>query len=250
MNSAVEPAVPAAVASWQETVAGSVTAPEYPGPITSDHAGGPEDYAPGSASGPVEIASSVPWFATLPVFEDVPGEVGDIGAEFGHAAPQATFDSNAGAPFAGSGPIAETHGFDTGGVYRTEYVPMPKAPGWWRRTATGQTYNATDTYDPTGKIVSTVNDRTDFDQYQGHNADASHPFWLPYSERPVLLNVAYEPVSSNDEPNAYNPSNDLSPVGPQFWTDTSNIYESPPDPQTSTASAEQTQVASAVGFWG
>jgi hypothetical protein len=254
MATFLTPAVTSAVPSWTDaqTVVGTVAAPEYPGPITTDHAGGPEPYAPGSPAGPIPgVSPSIGFFEMPPYFGDIPGEIGDTSALLGHEAPQATFDSNAGEPFAGgSGPVADTHEFDTGGTYRTQHVIQPKAGSWWRRTLTGETYNNTDTYDSTGKVISTDNGRQDFDQYQGHNADASDPRWIPYSERPIYLNVAHEPVPfGEDSPGVYTPQGQLSPVGPQFWTDTSNIYETPPDPAVSTAN-QQTAQTSAVGFWG
>jgi hypothetical protein len=251
MDSVLSPAIP--VWSDQQIQVGTVATPLYPGPITEDHSGGPESYAPGSPSGPpMGTASILSYFDLPPVIDDIPGELGDTAAVYGHAAPIADYDSNAGEPFTSSGPIADTHGFDTGGTERKFSVIQPRAGTWWRRTIPGQTWNKTVTYDETGKIISTDNNRTDFDQYQGHDADASDPKWIPYSERPVYLNIAHAPVAvGTDQQTAYTPSLDLSPVGPLFWTSESNIYETPPDPQVNTAAEQQSsQQASAVGFWG
>jgi hypothetical protein len=255
MDSLLTPAVGTAVPVWSDQLlqVGTVATPEWPGPITTDHAGGPESYAPGSPSGPVMGTSSIlPFFELPPVFDDIPGELGDTAKSFGQSAPIATFDSSAGEPFAPSGPIADTHGFDTGGTRRKFNVITPRMGTWWRRTIAGTTWNKTVEYDPTGKIVSTDNNRTDYDQYQGHDAGAYAPRWIPYSERPVYLNIAHAPVDvKNAKQTAYTPSGDLSPVGPNFWTNQSVIYEQPPDPETTTVAQSQSQPASSsVGFWG
>lgn len=255
MDSILSPSLSSTLPAWsdQQIQVGTVATPLYPGPITTDHSGGPESYAPGSPSGPPMGQSSIlPYLDPVPVFNDVPGELGDTAAIYGHAAPIADFDSNAGAPFTSSGPIADTHGFDTGGVERKFSVIQPNANTWWRRAINGQTWNRTVNYDVTGKIVSTDNGRNDLDQYQGHDANGYDPMWIPYSERPVFLNIAHAPVPvSTESQTQYTPALDLSPTGPLYWTDESNVYEAPPDPQVVTASQQQpSNAVSAVGFWG
>jgi len=257
MTTPLAPAVTPAVPVWSDaqTVVGQVAAPEYPGPVTTDHSGSPEglEYQ-GSPQGPVAGQAPPPIpYEPPPYFPDIPGSPGDTGALYGHAAPIAAFDSNAGGPFAGSGPVAAgVHEFDTGGTQHESRVLMPKVGSWWRRALSGQTWNRTVTYDPTGKYVAAPNNRTDLDQYQGHNADASDPRWIPYSERPVKLNIAHEPIpAGTDQPaTAYTPALDLSPVGPQFWTDQSSIYESPPDPEVATQSSQQSQQSSVLDLMG
>lgn len=249
LNNAVQPAVP--IWSDAQNVQGSVATPEFPGPISTSHAASLLEVPPGSPAGPVAgTSTTVPYWEHIPIREDIPGELGDTAAIYGHAAPQATFDSNAGNQY-GSGPIADTHGFDTGGTRRTQHVIEPKAPGWWRRTLTGQTWNRTVTYDPAGKIVSEPNNRQDMDQYQGHNANASEPRWIPYGERPIKLNIAHEPVpvGTNQDSTAYTPAIDLSPVGPLYWTDKSVVYETPADPVTTTIEQNPAAPPAAVGFW-
>jgi hypothetical protein len=238
MAAAIQPAISPAIAPWSDsqTVVGSVATPRYPGPIESDHSGGPQTRAPGSVEGPPDGQGYVGYHEELPEFSDIAGSLGDTAPDmYGHAAPVADFDSSAGNQF-GSGPIADTHSVDTGGVERKSTVLMPRVGNWFRRTLTGQTYNRESySYDSTGKMINTPNDRIDLDQYQGHNADAYDPYWQQYGERPVLLNVAHEPVPfSTPGLNPYSPAGDLGPVGPQFWTDQSNVYEAPPDPQANT----------------
>lgn len=250
---ALTPAITPAVQVWSDAQVnvGNVSTPEFPGPVSEPHSAAPLYEAPGSAYGPPSgHSATVSYFEYEPVFEAVPGKLGDTAAMYGHAAPQATFDSNAGNKY-GNGPIADTHGFDTGGTERTTHVPMPRVGKWWRRTLTGQTFNRTVDYDPTGKIISTDNGRTDFDQYQGHNADAYDPYWIPYSERPIKLNIAHEPVPfSTDSTNVPVPGGQLGEVGPLYWTDQSNVYESPADPVANTNTQQQSQATATVGFWG
>jgi hypothetical protein len=255
------PALTPAVQTWSDAqvTQANVSTPEYPGPITTDHASGPAYERPGGPQGPPSGSSAtVSWFAHMPGFGDIPGDPAQEAAiaesaAYGHAAPQATFDSNAGGPHMSSGPIAmEIHGFDTGGTDRKFDVSQPNpGPGWWRRTLSGQTYNKqAQVTDTAGWNQSTPNDRTDHDQYQGHDANASQPRWIPYSERPVKLNIAHEAVPfGEDSHGAYAPSGQLGQVGPLFWTDESVVYQSPPDPATSPPPASST-TAAAVGFWG
>jgi hypothetical protein len=252
MDSAITPSVGSAVPIWSDgqNVEGSVATPEFPGPITTNHGAGPLEEYPGSPAGPpLGHSATVSYFEHYPSLENVPGELGDYSAIYGHAAPIAAFDSNAGNQH-GQGPIAiEVHEFDTGGTYRTQHVPMPKAKGWWRRVLSGQTWNRTVNYDTTGKYVAEPNDRTDLDQYQGHNADAYDPYWIPYGERAVYLNIAHEPVAHGlDGQTAYTPQGQLGPTGPLYWTDQATLYEAPPDPAT--AQVQQSGTTAAVGFWG
>jgi len=250
LTNAVQPAIP----SWSDaqTVAGSVATPLYPGPITGDHSGGPETRAPGSTAGPIPGTATIGYFERKPVFEDIPGSAGNTGSDdYGHAGVISEFDSNAGEPFAqGLGPIADTHGFDTGGTTRKEYVLDPDASGWYRRTNTGEAMDHGVTYDETGKIVTHPNGRINYDQYQGHNADGYDPKVIPYSERPIKLNVAHEPVNHNSgNTTPYEPQSQLSPVGPQFWTNTSNIYEAPPDPSASISPEPDSAITPTLRFW-
>ena len=250
MATALNTAVSSAVPIWSDgqNVEGSVATPEWSGPINTDHSGSNTaiEYQ-GSPEGPIPGTSSTVLYEQAPYFEDLPGNpYDDMGQVYGHAAPIADFDSNAG-DWHGSGPIAqEVHEFDTGGYNRKTLIEMPKVGSWWRRTQTGQTYNLqAQVTDNAGWRVNAPNGRIDFNQDQGHNADAYDPYWIPYSERPIYLNVAHEPVpiGTNQNQTAYTPQLDLSPVGPLYWTDQSTVYETPADPQT-VSQADQSQAQS------
>lgn len=233
-------AVPKAVSgSWltaaqQDQVTGYPDTPLYPGPITTDHAdpGAPD---PGRA-GPLQGAAAppVPQAGGEPQPDLSGGMVADTVAELGYSAPVAAFDSSAGEPFAPSGPIAPTHGYDTGGTGRKEHVPVPDSPGWWRRTLTGQTTDRTTVFDPTGKMINDPGGRTNLDQAQGQNANGYDPFVIPYSERPLRANFAAAAYPVEAGGGVYGVEGalpDMAAFGGQGnWT-----YTAPPDPAASTS---------------
>jgi hypothetical protein len=158
------------------------------------------------------------------------GVIADTVADTGHSAPIADFDSSAGDPFAPSGPIADTHGYDTGGTQRKENVPLPSSPGWFRRILTGQTFNRqAQVTDDKGWALPAVNNRQNLDQYQGQDADGYDPFVIPYSERPLKANFAAEahPVENIGGP--YGPDGTL----PDMYASGGQGdfgYTAPPDP--------------------
>lgn len=213
----------------QNAVVGYPAAETYPGPVSEPHgpsAGGeplnrnqPLQGAPEGSAYPGEV---------IPEPEGA-GVIADTADQLGHSAPVASFDAQTD-PFAPPGPIADTHGLDTGGTYRTEHVPMPRSPGWWRRVITMQTYNRqAQVTDTAGWQQLAPNGRVDHIQDQGQNADAYDPRWLPYSERPVTAKLAAEAFPVQDQPGGYIPVSSLSdrtPMGGQG----SLVYEAPPDP--------------------
>lgn len=219
----------------QNAVIGYPNNPEWPGPVSTDHAdAGPTDpgkSGPPSGSPPPPIPSTGP----VQVVDTSGGEAGDLVGLLGNSGPIADFDSNAGAPFAPSGPIAPTHGFDTGGTYRTEFVRPPQSPGWFRRVLTGQTFNRqAQVTDNAGWAQLAVNGRTDLDQYQGQDADAYDPFTIPYSERPLLANFAAEAYPVDPITTAYGVDGGLADMYAQGGQG-DYAYTSPPDPSVTVA---------------
>lgn len=215
----------------QNAVVGYPAAETYPGPVSEPHdpvaTGEPlvrNEALTGQIEGPVFPAEPVP---------EVPqgGVVEDTADQLGHSAPVASFDAQC-EPFAPPGPIAATHGEDTGGTYRTEHVPEPRSPGWFRRTALMQTFNRqSQVTDGAGWDINAANDRQDMVQDQGQALDPGTR-WLPYSERPIGARFAVEAYPILDQPGGpYNPAGqltDLYAMGGQG----NLVYEAPPDPQT------------------
>lgn len=150
-------------------------------------------------------APPIPPTGSVPLVDLSGGEDGDTqAAAYGYSAPMAPFDSSAGAPFAPSGPIADTHCYDTGGTARKEHVPVPRSPGWFRLTLRGQTFNRqAQVTDTAGWDQNVPNDRTNLDEIQGQNANGYDPFVIPYSERPVRANFAATPYPVNAEGGVY-----------------------------------------------
>jgi hypothetical protein len=240
---AVYPPVPSGAVSdaWLTTTdensptGAQVATPVFPGPITGDHAGGPETIPGRSPSGGQETGAIPPDVAA--------DEIASGGGGYpehdysGHAGPISTFDVQA-APFAPPGAIAPTHTVDTGGVERHSRVIQPTAKGWMRRTLDGMTYDnlGPQVTDNLGFRQLAPTGRTDLDQYQAQNADAYDPFLVPYSERPILANYAAE-VQPLDTPlDAYVPSGelpDMTPLGGQG----NAVYEAPADPPVNSTSS-------------
>lgn len=212
----------------ERAVIGYPDNPEWPGPVSENHADpGPADPGrSGPLNGPVP---DIPYPGALPAPDVSGGVVTDQVAGLEHSAPIAAFDSNALA-FGPPGAIADTHGNDTGGTQRKEAVPLPKSPGWWRRTLSGQTWNRqAQVTDNADWNISAPNARTDLDQYQGQDADGYHPFTIPYSERPLRANFAAEAHPITDAAGGYTPSgalSDMAGVGGQG----NYAYTAPPDP--------------------
>lgn len=235
---AVQPAVPGAwlTQAQQDAAVGQVVTPVWPGPVSENHAGGPET-VPGRDPEGGQQASPIP-----PDQADTVSGGGGHFAEYpdtGHGGPVAPFATQ-GAFFGGSGPIVDTHSGDTGGVERKEHVIQPQAKGWFRRVLSGMTYDSqAQVTDTMGWRQNVPAGRTDLDQYQGQDADAYDPFLVPYSERPVHANFAYEAVPLTGTPGAYIPSGQLPemiPTGGQG----NLVYVEPDDPEMTPPQATQT----------
>lgn len=222
----------------QNAVIGYPAAETYPGPVSEPHGpiatGEPlvrNEALTGLPAGPGYPAQEVPSLAGG-------GVISDTVDQLGHSGPVADFAAQT-EPFAPPGPIAPTHGDDTGGTYRTENVLMPRSPGWWRRVLTMQTYNRQSfKTDDAGWQQLAVNGRQDHVIDQGQALDPATR-WLPYSERPVTAKYAAEAYPIQDPAGGpYNPSGQLSDMyamGGQGNT----VYEAPPDPQANVHSPVQ-----------
>ena len=215
----------------QNAVVGYPAAETYPGPVSEPHdpvaTGEPlvrNEALTGQPGGPAFPSEPVP---------DLPqgGVIGDTVDQYGHAAPIASFDAQC-EPFAPPGPIADTHGYDTGGTYRTEHFTLPSSPGWYRRTATMQTFNRQSfVTDTAGWDQTAPNDRQDLIQDQGQALDPATR-WLPYSERPITARFAAEAYPILDPAGGpYNPSGQLTDLYARGGQG-NLVYEAPPDPQT------------------
>jgi len=217
----------------QDAVIGYPDAPEWPGPVSEDHAGGPADL-PGRA-GPLTGQTAPEGFPGEVITPNrAGGQVTDTVAALGHSAPMTDFASQT-EPFAPPGPIKDTHGMDTGGTYRTEHVPMPRSPGWWRRTVAMQTWNRqSQVTDTAGWQQNVPNDRRDLIQDQGQDAGGYDPKWLPYSERPLRAKFAAEAYPILDPAGGWTPQGalpDMAAMGGQG----NYGYTAPPDPVVNVA---------------
>ena len=215
----------------QNAVVGYPAAETYPGPVSEPH----DPVATGEPLARNEALTGQPEGAAFPAAE-VPdlaqgGVIGDAVDQLGHSAPVASFDAQCD-PFAPPGPIAPTHGGDTGGTYRTEHVTEPRSPGWFRRTAVMQTFNRQSfRTDDAGWQQLAANDRQDLNQDQGQALDPGTR-WLPYSERPIRARFAAEAYPILDQPGGpYNPAGQLSDMY-AMGGQGNLVYEAPPDPQT------------------
>jgi hypothetical protein len=215
----------------QNAVIGYPAAETYPGPVSEPHdpiATGEPLVRNEALTGQIE-GSVFP--AEIPAEPPAGGILDDVVAQYGNAAPTASFDAQT-EPFAPPGGVGDTHGFDTGGTFRNENVPMPRSPGWYRRTTTMQTFNRQSfVTDTAGWDQSTANDRQDLIQDQGQALDPGTR-WLPYSERPVQAKFAAEAYPILDPAGGpYNPAGQLTNLYAQGGQG-NFVYEAPPDPQT------------------
>ena len=218
----------------QNATTGYPDAPEWPGPVSENHQDpGPAD--PGRSGPPAGAPPPpIPSTGTVPLADLSGGMAGDtVATVFGYSAPMGpTFAQDT--PFAPSGPVADTHGYDTGGTDRHEHVPIPRSPGWWRRTLTGQTYNRqAQVTDTAGWDQNAANDRTNLGQDQGQNADAYDPFTIPYSERPIKANFAAEAYPLDYIGGPYGPDGSLPDMA-AFGGQGNFAYTAPPDPYVTT----------------
>lgn len=252
------PAIPAAVqpalsSSWltqaqEDAAVGQVESPIYPGPVSEDHSGGPE-----TVPGREPVGGQDP----SPFAPDQTGEfVSDGGGQFpefpdsGHGAPVAPFEAQ-GDFLQGSGPLADTHSYDSGGVERVEHVPMPDGGVWTRMTLQDMTFDSqAQVTDTKGWRQNVPTGRSDLDQYQYNDSDAYNPFEVPYSERPIQANFAYEPVALDGTPDAYTPDGQL-PQMVATGGQGNAVYTEPPDPEMVTAATAPASAPASgdVGFF-
>ena len=215
----------------------------YPGPVDpSQYTGaGADQYLPTTPGGPegppYGDQAAEPFAQTLPHMAPGGGWQ-DTAWASGHDGPQAPWDSSAGAAFAPSGPVPpQLHGTDTGGVWIKEYVVPAAIGSLTRRTQPGQTTVRNGSGDQTLKDnVTSPNGRTDLDQYQDWNPDGYDPWVIPYGERPVLNNLAWEATAIDPTGAPYTPSGALPDRAP-YLAYPAQAYEAPPDPDVATAAA-------------
>lgn len=204
MASVSRAATPAAVSAVDpvdlvNVPAGQPVTERYPGPVDPSQYEQTAPLTAGGVSGPPYGSwQAQPFTTDLP--EQAPGGgYQDTSWATGHDAPETAWDSSAGAPFAPSGALDPLlHGEDTGGVWRGEHV-TPAAIGiLTRHTSAGQTWNR---LAPTQSEIGLTepNGRTDLDQQQWHDPDGYSPWLIPYAERPILNNLAYEATASGSE---------------------------------------------------
>jgi len=203
------------------------------------------------ASPPYGSWQAEPFVSTVP--ESSPGGgIQDTSWMTGYDAPQAAWDSNAGAPFAPSGPPpAELHAEDTGAVYQALYSPAAFVGNIERHTITGQTYNREFEFDPVqGQWVPSLNGRINYDQQQTWDpAPGDGGGWNPwdpgYAERPIYNNVAYEATPVSESGSGQGVSGALPDRAP-VQSYVAEAYEAPSDPVIGQTAAP---AASAGGSW-
>lgn len=234
---AASPAVNSAVNSVNDPV-GNPATPRFPGAVDpSQYGTGRTAPAPGGPSGPVagEIGPQ-PFTARTPASISG-GGYQDTAWLSGTDAPMVPWDSQAqqGTYVAPSYPGAvnpDLHGDDTGGVYRMQHsVPAAINP-LTRRTTTGQTTTRESGTLTLKDGATSPNGRIDMDQYQSQTGGYA-PHTIPYAERPVLNNLAYQATALTPESAQYVPSGDLPDNAPYGYS--AQAYEAPPDPYVGTA---------------
>lgn len=200
----------------------------YPGAVN------PNQYGPGSATDhPYAAPKNQP---PEPFTARTPQSVSGGGWQdtawmSGHDAPQVPWDSQNQGESIYRGPGAvnpELHADDTGGVFRHTYATPPVIGSLRRHTMYGQTTirQSGDTLIRDGQTAP--NNRQDMDQQQWWNSDGYAPHPVPYAERPIMNNVAYESIPTNDPGNQYSPSGNLTGNAPHSYA--AETYGAPPDP--------------------
>lgn len=214
------------------TPAGSPAQEIWPGSVDPSQYGPGREYAGSTRGEEYGAEGPEPFAESLPITEPG-GGYGDQAALSGHDGPMVAWDSSAGEPFAPSGAInPDLHGEDTGGVFNREYVVPAAIGSLTRRTEEGQTYNrVANTQEIIGQTAP--NDRRNLDQYQVWDPNGYDPWEIPYSERAILNNVAYEATPVNATDSVYTPSGALSDRSPYSYA--AVAYESPADPAVGNA---------------
>lgn len=253
VRSAATPAAQSAAGSAVDPVdlvnvpAGYPAQERYPGAVD------PAQYEPSGAgtqprSGPV-LGGQAPQPFTGQIPEMEPGG-GYADMPWHHDGPELAWDSSAGQPFAPSGALnPDLHAADSGGVLKFQHVTPAAIGSLTRHTATGQTYNRVA---PTQTEIgmTAANGRRNLDEQQWHDPDAVEgygPFRLPYSERAIQNNVAYEAVPIDPLPSPYAPAGQLPDMSP-YNSYPAVAYEQPQDPAVTLAGA--TPQASSPGIGG
>lgn len=253
VRSSITPAAQAAAGSAvdvQDLVnvpAGYPAQERYPGAVDSRQYGNPGIESQPKAGPVLGSQPGQPFRDRIPQ-QEPGGGVADLPSPGGD--PQPPWDSSAGQPFAPSGALDPAlHGDDSGGVRRFEHV-IPAAIGkLTRHTMTGQTFNRVA---PTQTEIgmTAVNGRTNLDEQQWHDPDAVErfgPFPLPYSERAIQNNVAYEAVPIDPIPTPYAPAGQLPDMSP-YNSYPALAYAQPQDPAV--AMAGSVPQASSPGIGG
>lgn len=254
-GAAIQPAATSAATSSinpvdaVNTAVGYPAAQRYPGAVdASQYTEGQTSYQ-GSVAGPVTGS-----FAGEPFTESLPPAMAPGGGYMesswmtGTDAPIVPWDSSAGEPFAPSGALnPDLHADDGGGVFFNQYVVGAAVSGLSRHTETGQTHNEiAPTQTTIGQDVP--NGRTNLDQYQtwapGHEGGYA-PWNIPYSERPILNNLAWINAATQDGGNVYGVSGLLPNMAPYDYD--AQAYEAPSDPAVSTVTSSQSASPSGIG---
>lgn len=253
VRSAATPAAQASTGSAVDPVdlvnvpAGYPAQERYPGAVDPElyGTGGTESQA---KAGPVlGQQGSQPFISEVPEMEQG-GGYADM--PWHHNGPELAWDSSAGQPFAPSGPVSpDLHAADSGGVRKFQHVTPAAIGVLTRHTMSGQTFNrlaATQT--EIGMTAS--NGRADLDQQQWHDPGAAEgfgPFPLPYSERALQNNVAYESTSIDPIPSPYAPAGQVPDMAP-YNSYPAVAYQQPQDPAV--AIAHQVPQAQSSGIGG
>jgi hypothetical protein len=224
----------------------------YPGAVDPAQYG--VNHAPTTAGGVSEVVQTgnQPYGSVVPEYA-AGGGVFNSDYLSGHDGPQEAWDSSAGAPFAPSGAInPELHGHDTGGVYQFETVIPAEIGELSRHTTTGQTTVRNGSGDQVTKDnVTSPNNRTNMDQQQWHNPDGGEggfaPYEIPYSERAIYNNLAYEAEGITPTDSHYTPSGFLPDRSPHDYK--AQAYQAPADPSMESGQTPATGDPGIGGGW-
>jgi hypothetical protein len=236
-------AVPSAVPSLGNAVNIPVASPateRYPGAV--DPSVYTQDYpSPFNVEGPIPGTPGDSPFGVSGPSASSGGGVVDATWLTGTDAPTVPWDSSGGQAVTPnlSYPGAtnpELHSDDGSGAVAAAQTVVPAYIGdLTRSTVTGQTFNREYVFEPVnGMWVPSANGRIDFDQTQTWDPSpgdgGGYAPWDPgYSERPVLLNVAYQAYPVTSAGNQYS-VNGLLPDRSQWNAYEAQAYEAPPDP--------------------
>ena len=211
--------------------AGYPAAERWPGALDPAEHTDPGDLDPRFAGPVYGDQGPEPFARSLPHVQPSGGGWVDVAPDMGHDGPQLPWDSAAGPPFLGSGPVnPDLHGDDTGGVWLKTYA-VPAEIGTLARVTIPA--EANDRLANSQEIIGQTQaaGRTNLDQQQWHDPDGYGPWTIPYAERPLQNNVAFEALPILPTDSVYTPSGalpDRSPV--QSYP--AVVYEPPADPQT------------------